>query len=101
MYEVIMERRYGDGTRLDHSADGGCVWGKALCADGDVRAVRFPRGGHADTFFSVPAVCTIKGKTVTGFVTIETRAGYTTASDDDPTVVKFVINRYGKHADII
>jgi len=40
-------------------------YGKAICSDGVVRSVKL---GIADTFFTVPARCTIKGKTVSGYV---------------------------------
>jgi len=80
---------------------GGFASGRALCADGVVRAVRFPRGGHADTFFSVPAVVTVNRKTVSGFVSVSTVDGYDTATDDDPAVVRFTANRYGRNAGMI
>lgn len=92
---------YGDGTFLERGlGEFGAGWshGRALCSDGQVRAVRFPRGGHADTFFSVPAVCTIKGKTVSGFVTVETRDGYSTPTENDPAVAKFIAT--GKNRDV-
>lgn len=40
-------------------------YGKALCSDGVVRSVKL---GIADTFSTVPARCTIKGKTVSGYI---------------------------------
>lgn len=40
---------------------------KAKCPDGVIRTVRLNQ--QADTYFSWPGRCTIKGKTLTGFVT--------------------------------
>jgi hypothetical protein len=55
----------------------------------------------ADTFFSIPASVTVGGKTVSGYVTVETAAGLTTSTDDDPAVVKFVAAQYGKNAGML
>jgi hypothetical protein len=41
----------------------------------------------ADTAYSIPAAVRVKGKTVAGYVTVETVQGFTTASPDDPAVV--------------
>lgn len=38
-----------------------------LCSDGKRRTARIT--GEADTYFSIPAAVTVKGKTVSGFVT--------------------------------
>ena len=100
-----MSQLYSMGTELVTGADwyggSGFISGRALCEDGQVRTVRFPRGGHADTFFSVPAVVTVNGRTVTGFVSVSTVAGYDTPTDDDPAVVRFTAYRYGRNADMI
>lgn len=92
---------FADGTRLDRLPSGGLFWGRALCSDGKVRAVRFPRGGHADTFFSVPATVSVAGKTVTGFVSVSSRDGFDTPTDDDPAVVRFTAYRYGRNAELL
>ena len=95
---------YADGTFLERNVGefaGGYSHGRALCADGQVRAVRFPRGGHADTFFSVPAVVSCKGKTVSGFVSVSSRDGYDTATDDNPAVARFTHYRYGKNGGLL
>ena|SRR5688572_22307746 len=85
-------RLYADGTFLEGSPGhaGGFVRGRALCHDGKVRAVRFPRGGHADTFFTVPAVVTYNRKTVTGFIVVQTKEGFDVPTAGDPAIVKFV-----------
>ena len=75
--------------------------GRAVCSDGKVRAVRFQNGGIADTFFSIPASVKVNGRTVSGYVTTETVDGWTTATDDDPAVVKFVAYQYGRNADAL
>lgn len=66
----------------------GFAAGRALCPDGVVRAVRFT-DGIADTFFSVPCRVQAYGKTVAGYVTVETVDGFTTPTDDDPAIVRF------------
>jgi len=71
---------------------------RAICADGKVRNVRFQNGGTPDTFFSVPASVSVAGKTVSGYVTVETAEGWSTPSADDPAVVKFIRYEYGKNA---
>lgn len=86
---------YADGTSLDHSQPWGFTCkGRALCPDGKVRAFT---GGIADTFFSIPASVCAKGTRVAGYVTVETREGFTTTTDDDPAVVKFVPYTYRKN----
>jgi hypothetical protein len=74
------------------------VAGRAMCSDGKVRAVRF-RSGIADTFFSIPASVKVNGKTVAGFVTVETEEGWSTPSEDDPAIVKFIAYQYRKNRD--
>jgi hypothetical protein len=86
---------YADGTSLHYSQPWGLTChGRALCPDGKVRAFH---GGTADTFFSVPCRVQAHGRSVAGYVTVETRDGWTTATDADPAVVKFVPYRYGKN----
>jgi hypothetical protein len=93
---------YADDTWLaSEGFAGGMSRGRALCSDGKVRAVRFPRGGHADTFFSVPAIVSVKGKTVTGFVSVSSREGFDTPTELDPAVVKFTAVKYGKNGGLL
>jgi hypothetical protein len=98
-----MNKSYANGTSLETRDGyvGGYVRGRALCDDGVVRAVRFPKGGHADTFFSVPACCTAFGKYVDGFVTVSTVSGSDVATDDDPAIVRFRAFDYAKNAHVI
>lgn len=72
----------------------------ALCPDNKIRKITLTNGGNADTFFSIPARVQVKGKTVTGYVTIETKEGYSTATENDPAMVKFVAYVYGKNGAI-
>lgn len=76
------------------------VGGRALCEDGKVRALH-RIAATADTFFSVPAAVKVGGKTVSGFITVETVDGWSTHTpgDGDPTVVRFVAytNRKNGH----
>lgn len=83
-------RTYANGTSLTARMPWGLyVGGRALCADGRVRTLK-RISQTADTFFSVPAAVAVRGKTVSGYVTVETVAGLSTESVDDPAVVKFV-----------
>ena len=89
--------QYADGTRLDVRQPYGLFsGGRALCPDGKIRALK-RIASTADTFFSIPASVTYKGKTVAGYVTIETREGWSTPSEDDPHVVKFIPYTYCKN----
>jgi uncharacterized membrane protein len=63
------------------------------CPDGVRRTVRLHKGRHADTFFSIPAQVTYKGKTVTGFITTKTDS----AEELD---LVFFANRFGKNGEI-
>jgi hypothetical protein len=94
---------YADGTSITtwDTWGGGIRAARALCTDGKVRAFRPSNAGQADTFFSVPGSVKVGGKTVTGYITTETRDGYSTATDDDPAVVKFVAYRYGKNGHLL
>ena len=75
--------------------------GAALCADGVVRPLRFRNGGIADTFFSIPCSVSVKGKTVSGYATVETVDGYSTATEDDPAIVRFVAYSYGRNGHLL
>ena len=79
----------------------GFVSGRALCSDGKVRAVRFQNGGIADTFFSVPCSVKVDGRTVSGYVTIETVDGWSTPTAEDPAVVRFVAYTYGRNGHLL
>jgi hypothetical protein len=88
---------YGMQTRLDVRMPWGVfAGGRVLCADGEIRALK-RIAPTADTFFTVPASVTVKGKTVAGFVTVETLAGLCTPDPTDPPVVKFVAVQTGKN----
>lgn len=60
---------------------------KALCADGITRSVLILR--DADTFYTVPARVSVKGRTVTGFVWYET---------GDETLLRFTPDRWRANA---
>lgn len=93
--------KYADDTELRYRMPWSLFCGgRALCSDGKVRALA-RIASTADTFFSVPAAVKVKGKTVSGFVTIETREGFSTATDNDPAVVKFRRYDYGKNANLL
>ena len=90
---------YADGTELTFSQPWGYTChGRALCPDGKVRAFR---AGTADTFFSIPASVHAAGTRVSGYVTVETREGYSTPTDSDPAVVKFFPYTYRKNWQLV
>lgn len=69
---------------------------RALCPDGKVRVCVV---GIPDTFSSIPASMKANGKTVVGFVTVETLGGFSTATAEDQLVVKFFPYEYRRNAD--
>lgn len=71
--------------------------GAAICSDGKVRSLRFTTG-LADTFFSVPCSVQVRGKTVSGFCTVETEEGLSADTESDPLTVKFIAYSYGRNA---
>lgn len=92
----MSRRNYARETFID-TADGpfmgNMVRARAMCIDGVVRAVRPSFDGIADSFFSIPATCTIKGKAVSGFITFATeRSGLSTEIEGDMTQVEFHAN---------
>lgn len=87
-------RNYACDTSLTVTYPWGLyVAGRALCADGKVRTLK-RIAQTADTFFSVPASVTVKGRTVAGYISIQTRAGFDTATPDDPAIVRFHAYQY-------
>ena len=94
---TIQTRQYAHGTELTVSYPWGInVSGRALCADGKVRKLK-RIAQTADTFFSTPASVEVRGKTIAGYVTIETVQGMSTATDADPAVLKFCAYTCGKN----
>ena len=82
---------YANGTQLVTRAPWGTfVGGRALCADGKVRALK-RISATADTFFSVPASVTVNGKTVAGYVTVNDTL------NDSESVVEFRAYTYRKN----
>ncbi len=79
------------------------VKARALCSDGIVRTTTHL--GEADTFFSAPAAVVVwkngKRYTVSGFITVETLEGYSTETDDDPAMVKFIAYQYRKNGTVL
>ena len=97
-----LKREYADDTYLivRQGWEAGFVGGRVMCADGKVR--RLHRIAQtADTFFSIPASVQVQhnGKrvTVAGYVTVATRGGFSTDTQDDPYVVKFRAYTYRKN----
>lgn len=97
----VDRREYAFGTYVDNAYPWGLyVSARALCADGKVRKVK-RISETADTFFSVPASVTVKGKTVSGYITVSSIEGYDTVTFMDPAVVKFVAYKYGKNWELL
>ena len=65
---------------------------RAICPDGRVRKMRI---GEADTFWTCPARLSYRGKTISGFVSLESDSGL---SSDPELFVKFTPQ--GVNADI-
>lgn len=90
---------YAMGTSIEYRMPWGViVKARALCPDGIVRNCKRV-AETADTVFSIPASVSVKGRTVAGYITVETLEGYSTATDADPAVVKFVPYTYRKNHD--
>lgn len=77
---------------------------RALCSDGKTRTARVRSywdgrswSFHCDTFFSTPAWVWVKDRKVRGYVTVESRDGYQTATEEDPAVLKFFSYKYLKN----
>jgi hypothetical protein len=82
-------REYADGTELVSTCPWGFyVTGRALCPDGKVRTLK-RIAETADTYWTVPASITYRGRTVSGYVTVRSRSGSDVATPDDPAVVRF------------
>ena len=98
---TIDTRHFGEGTWLRQSYPWGLyVSGRAMCSDGKVRALaRIAQ--TADTFFSVPAAVKVQGRTVAGYITVETADGLTTETPGDPAVVKFIAYSYRRNGDLL
>jgi len=80
---VDERRQYGRGTYLEV----GGIWntyigGRAMCSDGVVRTMA-RINPVADTYLSVPASVRVKGKTVSGYVSVDDRSLAPGAGDFD------------------
>ena len=94
-------QRYAMGTELRATGPYGLLHkGRVLCSDGRVRALKRV-SPTADTYFSVPAAVKVKGRTVAGYVTVETVQGFSTPDDNDPAVVKFIAYSYRKNGGLL
>jgi hypothetical protein len=90
---------YSRGTRINYSDYAWPIGGRAMCSDGTIRSLK--RISNADTFFSMPAAISVKGKTVTGFVMVESENGSSASTDSDPAIVKFIAYKYGKNYNVL
>ena len=78
---------------------GTIVSARALCPDQVVRKCKRV-AQTSDTFFSIPASVYAYGKTIAGYITVETIQGLSTATDADPSVVKFIPYDYCKNGEV-
>lgn len=98
---LISRRHYARDTYIDSVNPFGLyVGGAAMCSDGVVRTLK-RIAQTPDTFFSTPAAVTVAGKTVSGFVQVESEQGWTNVTDTDPATVKFVAYTYGTNGDLL
>jgi hypothetical protein len=89
---------YAKNTWLTQSSPWGLfTGGAALCPDGVTRRLK-RISATADTLFSIPASVTVKGRTVAGFVTVQTIEGFSTPTTSDPYVVRFFPYKNRKNA---
>lgn len=95
------KQEYAQGTYTVQSYPWGYYrGGAALCPDGKVRKLK-RISTTADTFFSVPASVTVKGKTVSGYIGFTSVNGYDTTTADDPAIVRFYPYQYGKNGHLL
>ena len=91
------KREYAQGTFLATRQPWGIfVGGRALCPDGVVRNLK-RISICADSFFSVPAAITYRGKTIAGFVSMDTIGGNSIPTDNDLAVVRFHCYEYRRN----
>lgn len=91
------KREFALGTYLVVRYPWACnVSGAAMCSDGKVRKLA-RIAETADTFFSTPATVRVSGKSVAGYVTVETAEGYSMETAADPAVLKFIAVTYRKN----
>lgn len=96
---AVETRNFSDGTSVTVRMPWSLyVSARVLCPDGKIRKTK-RIAQTADTFFSVPCAVYVNGKTVAGYMTVETRAGLSTATESDPAVVKFFPFKYRKNGD--
>lgn len=94
---MISTQQYADGTSVTQEFPlGRYVSARVMCSDGRVREVS-RISDTADTFFSVRCAVRVKGRTVSGYLTIESRAGFSTSDKNDLEVAKFVAHQFSRN----
>jgi hypothetical protein len=84
----ITKTDMGAGTSISREYPWGTtVTARALCSDGKLRTCYNIQ--EADTFFSIPCNVEVHGKPIKGYITFNTRDGFSTHTDDDPMQVEF------------
>jgi hypothetical protein len=88
-------QQYAKGTWTESTGPWGLFTrARARCEDGRLRTVKL--SVCADSFFSVPARVSFRGKTVCGFITFAADSGLST--DHEGQYVQFIAT--GRHANI-
>lgn len=96
------KRSYAYGTAL-HVTRGGFgqnVAADVICADGKLRRTNH-LSAHADTFFSTGASVKVRGHNITGFITMSTKSGLSTATPDDPAFLTFHAHTFHKWSHLL
>jgi len=70
---------------------------RLLCSDGKIRAAELAE--TADTFFSVPARVRVNGKSVSGYMTVQTRDGSSVETGNNPNA--YVFRHHTCHSDAL
>lgn len=101
----ISNYEYGHGTYMTRSYPFGLnQGGRALCSDGKYRRLHWV-AEFADTFFSTPAGVVVyengQRYSVSGYVTVETMAGWSTETEGDLATLKFIVVGYGKNSALL
>jgi len=84
----ITKTDMGAGTSISRQYPWGTtITARALCSDGKVRTCYNIK--EADTYFSIPCNVEVHGFPIKGYITFNTRDGYSTETEDDPMQVEF------------
>lgn len=98
---MISTQNYADSTSVTQEFPfGRYLAARVMCSDGRVRTVS-RISETADTMFSVRCAVRVKGRAVSGYLTIESRAGFGTPDDADPAVAKFIAHQFSRNGGLL